>query len=170
MAKKNKNKFNEAALSIPSTYLKVITGVSALILSLLLLIAAYGKLFYPSEGLYILDYIASVCELVLLANLILYCNRWKMWLIASSVFATWGGYSFFWYQVELPCFCMGASLDLPSGLSLIINGLFYALSMTMVYLLKASRQWFCGGICSACLLAIGGFFFAQWVYHQFVLN
>lgn len=139
----------------------------ALLQSLVLLVAAYGKMFYPTEDLGRLDFGVSVFEVGLVANLILYRRYWQMWTLLALVFATWGGYSFFWYQTELPCSCMGESLDLPNGFSLVINIIFYCMSVGCATMLGAPRMiWWC--LLSA-ILATMGFFIASRIYQAVVV-
>lgn len=149
---------------------EAISLMSAVVLSGILLIAAYGKMFFPSEKLIFLDFAVSIFEIILLSLLILYRNRWEMWLIAGLVFACWGGYSIFWYQVELPCTCMGASLDIPEGFTLALDAFFYSLSLSIAFLLGAKRRWLYLSLFNALLFAIGGYAFANWIYHRWVLT
>ena len=148
---------------------QAVLWLSTLLLATILLVAAYGKMFYPTEELSRLDFWVSIFEIGLLANLILYRNHWAMWLFAAGIFACWGGYSLFWFQAELPCSCMGAYFDLPNGLSLAINGAFYVLSVGLARWIGAPSSWWYGSFVNASVLALGGFAFAQWIYQTVVV-
>ena len=144
-----------------------IKGVSLLLLMLLsgvILMAAYGKMFFPSEDLYLLDFSVSLFEIGFLVFLILYRNRIEMWLIASMVFSCWGGYALFWYLVELPCSCMGAYITIPDGFSLSMDALFYVISLCMAFVLGARKQLMLLSLLNAVLFTAGGFAFAKWIY------
>ena len=143
----------------------VVTAL-AVCIAMVLLVAAYGKMFYPTEDLRILDIWVSVFEVVLLANLILYRYRGEMWLIASFVFACWGGYSLFWYRAELPCSCMGEALKLPDGLSFFMNIVFYGVSIGMARWLGIPWRLWLSGFCIAILLTLSGWMIAQAIFNQ----
>lgn len=70
---------------------EAVSLLSAVVVSGILLVAAYGKMFFPSEKLIALDFAVSIFEIILLSMLILYRNRWEMWVIAGLVFSCWGG-------------------------------------------------------------------------------
>lgn len=149
---------------------QVVSLLSALFLSSIILVAAYGKLFFPSDDLPILDISVSFLEMGLIAFLILYRNRIEMWLIASMVFASWGGYSLFWYLVELPCSCMGESIYVPHGFSLVIDTLFFSLSLCVAFLLGARKKNLSLFVFNSAIFMVGSYAFAKWIFEYILLN
>lgn len=148
---------------------EAVSLLSAVVVSGILLVAAYGKMFFPSEKLIALDFAVSIFEIILLSMLILYRNRWEMWVIAGLVFSCWGGYSLFWYQVELPCTCMGASVSIPEGFTLALDAFFYSLSLCIAFLLGAKKRWLYLSLFNGLLFGMGGYAFANLIYHRWVL-
>ena len=113
----------------------VTIGISAI-----LLVAAYGKWFYPAEWLKPLDRVIGIFEF-LFVGFLLYARRlYKAWALAAFIFASWGGYAYFWYQLSLPCHCMGELLRIPTGLSLGLDGLFWGIALSFIYGLGGGRR------------------------------
>lgn len=139
---------------------------STLFLSSFILVAAYGKFISPGEKLPFMDYSISFFELVLIGCLAAYRKWIEMWLVAALIFATWGGYSLFWTLAVLPCSCMGSAVTLPNGFTLMIDALFFTLSMTMAFLLGVGRKRLILVAVNAAIFALAGFAFADWVFHQ----
>lgn len=134
--------------------------------AIVLSIAAWGKMFYPSEYLITLDRWISVFEILFLLAIVLFRKRWQMWLIASMVFSAWGGYALYWWSVQLPCSCMGRMLNIPSAISMSFDVVFFASSLVITYLLGGRLSWIYFGILSGCMAILVGFGFADWIYKQ----
>src|SRR5579871_6123821 len=79
----------------------------AIVIGIVLVIAAIGKMFFPLESLKIIDRSASVFEIVLLLLIFIFRNEWKLWWGAALVFSAWLGFALFWETLKLPCACMG---------------------------------------------------------------
>ena len=141
--------------------------IVAIVIGLVLLVTACGKLFYPAPSLILLDRVVGGLELVLIFFLLAYRHSKRMWGIAALVFATWGGYAGFWACVKLPCGCMGELVHIPSGWSLAVDGVFVGASLWLVGALKTPQRVLLWG--SLPLAATGGVFMAQWVYRVVIL-
>ena len=137
---------------------------------LVLLFAAYQKFIHPKESLKALDLWVSAFEVVFALAILVFRNRWIFWLLASVVFAAWGGYALYWFVLELPCNCMGALVDIPSALSLSLDILLFAFSFFVGFLLGAQKDYLHLSVLCAFLSAFSGFAFAEWVYHTFILK
>ena len=131
-----------------------------------LAIAACGKMFYPSEYLKALDRWISAFEILFLFAIVFFRRRWQLWLAASSVFAAWGGYALYWCCVKLPCACMGKMLNIPSGISIAFDMIFFASSLFIAYLLGGRLRWIYLSLITGCLAVLAGYVFAGWVYRQ----
>lgn len=134
------------------------------------LVAAYGKMFFPSEELAYLDYSVSIFEVIFLSFLWMYWNRKEMWLATSMVFASWGGYSLFWFLAELPCTCMGEAVSIPKGFTLVLDALFFLISMSLAYFLGLQKRKFLFCICNAGIFFAVGYVFAKWVFKTLLLD
>lgn len=134
-----------------------------------LLVAAYGKWFYPAELLTGWDRGISIFELLFVGVLFYFRNSFKVWVLAAFVFASWGGYAGFWYQLHIPCSCMGEMLHIPTGLSLFLDTLFFILALQFIYWLGGLKR---GVYLAVALGAVGaslGFFLASGIY-RYVVN
>ncbi len=150
--------------------LKRMTLGFSLFVSCVLVMAACGKLFYPAEFVKNLDRWVGSFELIFILLILCSRNFFALWLFASYVFAAWGGYVLYWYFLKLPCHCMGAMLNIPTLLSILVDILFCALSLILAHLLGAKRKWI---YLSAlfCLMAMGiGYFFGSYVYENVVVR
>lgn len=145
-----------------------VTLGSALIVALVLLLAAYGKIFYPAQALEGFDRTVGVLEFVLLGFLLLFRNASLMWLFASVVFASWGGYALFWHLLSIPCCCMGGALHIPSFVSLSIDGLFWVLSLTMARVAGATKRQLMGSLLIGIVAVVLGFFVAEIVHKHWM--
>jgi len=87
-----------------------------------------------------------------------------MWLCAAVIFSGWMGYAFFWENVKLPCGCMGALIHIPPLYAILLDQLFFFLSLLMAYLLGAGKQWLFLGILCSFLSNLVGYAFAEWIY------
>ncbi len=150
--------------------LRWITLFSALFISIFLAIAAFGKFFYPAANLQLLDKATSLFEIVLIACMILFRMRAGFWLLASLVFAGWGGYAFYWCCLKLPCSCMGSMITLPSGYALMLDILFFALSCAMAFFLGARRSVIYLIFLCALLCTLFGYAFAEWIFYVKVVG
>lgn len=142
----------------------------AILISCFLLLAIYGKMFHPSEKLKKLDYWVSFFEIFFIFSLFFWRLNWHMWLAAAVIFASFAGYSIFWYVIKLPCSCMGTLIPHVSPLSFFLDMLFFILSLSMAYLLQVKRFvlffWvFLGG-----LFFLVGYAFAEKIYQKTILS
>lgn len=137
---------------------------AAIAIAVVLAIAAWGKMFYPSEYLKILDRWISAFEILFLLAILFFRKRWQIWLTASILFSAWGGYALYWGCVQLPCACMGRMLNIPSVLSISFDFIFALLSLFITYLLGKRFKWIYFGILSGCLAVLVGYAFADYVY------
>jgi hypothetical protein len=146
----------------------------ALILALaiggILLTAAIGKFFFPTEYLKAFDQWVSAFEVLLLLGILFLRKQTKMWLSAALVFASWGGYAFFWCLVELPCSCMGEMLKVPTGLTIALDLVFFSSCLVVASLLGAMRQVLFLTVLGGLLISLGGFAFGDWIYKNRVLK
>ncbi len=153
-----------------SEKVQVFSLFSALLLSSVILIAGLGKIFSPNDDRSILDMGVGFFEIGLIISLILCRNQIQIWLIASVVFALWGSYSLFWYLTELPCSCMGESIYVPHGFSLVIDILFFSLSFCTAYWLGAPKKNLTLLFVNALIFMAGGYALAKWVFEYILLN
>lgn len=144
--------------------------IVAFTIGVVLLIAAYGKFFYPLENLKVLDRWVSALEVFFIGVIFLFRKRVWLWLGTAAIFAAWCGYASFWCCLELPCNCMGALIDMPTALSISLDVLFLLLSFAMGRLLGAGRAQMFLAFLIACFMALAGYAFADWVYRSFVLG
>ncbi len=135
-----------------------------------LLVSLYGKLTFPTEQLVKLDFWVSIFEMCLIGHLLYFRKNWKMWLILAMVFSSWGGYAYFWYSLNKPCHCLGTMIEIPNGVSLSVDVVFFIASLTTSFLLGAKKQWLYISLVLSCLLSFLGFMFANWVYENLILS
>jgi hypothetical protein len=103
--------------------LSVNSFLVACVVALILLTAAVLKWVYPSGRDPIFYEIIGALEAVLAVLLFFNHKSWRIWIVLSLIVSTWMGFSFYVTLFGLPCSCMGGSLDLPRGMSFILNGL-----------------------------------------------
>ena len=137
---------------------------AALLIGVILLVAALGKLLYPAESLKSFERLIGVVEILLVAIIFAFRRHWQVWLGAALMFAAWGGYALFWYGLKLPCHCMGMMFSIPSFFLIALDVLLFIISMVVGYLLGAKRQHLFLTLLLGVLLGFAGFAFAQWVY------
>ncbi len=142
----------------------------SLTISAVLVLAAVGKILYPSEFLKTLDRWIGAFELLFVPAIIYFRKRWQMWTVAAVIFAAWGGYALYWHCLELPCSCMGASLHIPTKYSISFDALIFVGSLFLGYRLKGVIEWTCLGVLSGCMSALVGYAFADWVYTFMVVR
>lgn len=97
-------------------YKKLIVLSVAIVISCFLLLAIYGKMFHPSEKIKKLEHWVSFFEICFIIALFICRNHWYIWVITAVVFASFAGYSIFWYSIKLPCACMGTLIPHASSL------------------------------------------------------
>ena len=93
-----------------------------------------------------------------------------MWLGSAFLFASWGGYAYFWHRLHLPCGCMGEALHIPTSLSLSLDAAFFLLGLLFTYLLGGGRRGVYLGLLLGALGFGAGFFCAKEIYLRFVMN
>ncbi|GEM_PF-3341708 len=148
---------------------EMIALYSSIVVACVLAVAAWGKIFYPSEYLKTLDRWTSVFEIIFLFTIVIFRKRRQLWLLASSIFAAWGGYALFWCCVKLPCACMGKMLNIPSAVSISLDALFFILSLFVSCLLGSQLRSICWGLIAGCLAILAGYAFASLVYEKIFL-
>jgi hypothetical protein len=112
--------------------------ILSFILSLILIVAAIGKLSSPVAAFPDVDYAAAVFEVGLALGLIAFSARWEMWALAGIVFASWAGFSLFWMTTGLSCTCLGSWMIVHPGITFASDLAFIGLSGVMVRRLGAS--------------------------------
>ncbi len=130
---------------VTSKKLDRFSGV-ALGIGAILCVAAYGKWLSPAPLLQGWDRGVGVFEVLGAVALVWGCRAWKTWLAAGGVFAVWGGYAAYWFFLKLPCRCMGESLPIPAIFSLLLDILFFGISLFFAYRLKKDKRvvyWMC---------------------------
>jgi len=134
---------------------RVFRIVLSISIGLILFIAAVAKIINPGESLIYFYTLLGIGELVLAIGLVLFASRWQSWAVLSVVFAAWSGYSLYAAMFGLPCPCLGAGLNLPSGATLPVDAAVLGCSWTLLN--KDSR--FTPTICNRLLfLSLGAFF------------
>ncbi len=144
-------------------------GVDIVALAILLIvgIAAYGKWFYPVENLRGWERSVAVFELFFTGFLWMFRARAATWLAAALLFASWGGYASFWYQLKLPCSCMGTQFPIPTLYTIGLDALFIVASLLLAKRQGVSQRKLLvfGGL--LLISAVAGFFVGQQVYVYF---
>lgn len=164
MDKKNFSSIEKQDYFSPKTVSWMALGL-ALVISICLGIAAYGKFFYPSSKLQLLDRAISVFEVGMMCFLLLFRQRIWAWMAMVVLFASWGGYAIYWCCLQLPCNCIGSLVPLPSGFALSFDILAFILSCAMALLLGAARSVIYLTILGALLCALFGYAFAEWLFY-----
>jgi len=147
----------------------VIALSAAILISCFLLLAIYGKVFHPSEKLKKLEYWVSFFEIFFIIALFIYRNNWHIWVITAVIFASFAGYSIFWYGIKLPCACMGTLIPHASSLYFFLDLIFFVLSLSMAYLLHIKRSALYFWTCLGCIFFLVGYAFAEKIYKKFIL-
>ena len=142
----------------------------ALFISIILLLAAYSKFFYPSPKLKMLDQWVSLFELGVIAALFIFRKYWLMWLVVSLVFAAWSGYALYWFNLKLPCNCLGSLIEVPSAFSFTLDIIFFVLSLSMAYFYGATRALLYLTLLGAFLASFIGHGCAEWVFFRQILG
>lgn len=131
--------------------------------------AIYGKIFHPSEKIKKLEYWVSFFEIFFIAFLFIYRNHWYIWVITAIIFASFAGYSIFWYRIKLPCACMGTLIPHASSLYFFLDLIFFVFSLSVAHLLQIKRSalYFWGFL--GCAFFLIGYAFAEKIYQKFIL-
>lgn len=141
-----------------------ISLLAAILVAVVLIVASCGKLFYPRKELLNLDFTVCLFELMLSAILIVCHRRYEVWLLAAVVFALWGGYALFWDLQELPCSCLGESIEIPQITTLLLDAFFFVVSVVLAGYLGASWKAIGLLLMLAPLLVLGGYKVGKKVY------
>ncbi len=142
----------------------------AIVIGVVLVIAAFGKMFYPLESLKIIDRSASIFEIILLVLILFFRTEWKIWWGTALVFSAWLGFALFWGTLKLPCACMGSVIRVPTLFSIVVDLLFFFSSLWVANLLGARRKWIYLNLLCSAFACLFGYLFAEWVYHYFILS
>ncbi|MGB7128824.1 MAG: hypothetical protein WBD50_07050 [Candidatus Rhabdochlamydia sp.] len=148
---------------------KLIALSVAILISCFLLLAIYGKLFHPSENLKKLEHWVGFFEVFFIISLFFYRNNWQIWMITAIIFASFAGYSIFWYRIKLPCACMGTLIPHVSLLSFFLDLIFFALSLGVACLLQIKRSALYFWTCLGCTFFLIGYAFAEKIYQKSIL-
>ncbi len=137
--------------------------ISALALSILLLIAALAKWLYPVNLPMHLDWIALILE-VCVALLLPFVHRmtWT-WAGVSALFSLWLGYSLFWFIQNENCGCFGRALDISAGITTVINAIAIGVAFWNWGLLEQNARRKQIFLLLDGLLALVGFLMAAWI-------
>jgi len=142
----------------------------ALIISMVIFIAAYGKLFFSSDRLSTFELLIGLLEIALIIFLIFYRNSRQTWLLTAMIFSAWSGYSLFWSIVQLPCSCMGDSIYVPPIFFLSVDLLFFLASLYMAFVLGVNKKSLLLVIVNAMIFMSGGYALAQLIFKQMFLD
>jgi len=164
----SKNIFNSDTWNV--NYLSPIVLAAAIVISLFLGIAAFGKMFYPVEKLKELDVLTGLFEIIFIGVLFAFRMRKALWLGAAVVFASWGGYAIYWCCLKLPCSCMGAMITLPSTYALFLDAFFFMGSCAIAWMLGTLRRVLYLNILCAFLGGLVGYAFAEWVFYVKIIG
>jgi len=159
-----------------SAYKKIFERASAIalgasvIIVIILITASLGKIFFPANLLSNLDLSIGIFEICFSALLIVWSRSWKIWIAASLIFASWFGYSIYWFTIELPCNCMGKMISLPTGLTISLDLMLFLASLFLAHLLGAKKNLLLLTILCGLLFAFAGGIFGKWVFNKMVLT
>lgn len=106
--------------------------ILSLSVGLILFIAAIAKIVNPGEALIHFYTLLGIAELILAVGLVAFASHWQSWAVLSLVFSAWSGYSLYAVLFGLPCSCLGAGLDLPSGSTLPVDAAVLGVSWTLL--------------------------------------
>jgi hypothetical protein len=121
---------------------EIIAFIAALVIALVLIIAACGKIFYPSAAHPMLDRSVGVFEILFSIALVLYHRRALVWAVSVVVFSAFCGYTLHWLIHGLPCHCMGKLVKLPTAVTLVTDIVFITISLFLTYVLALPRKYF----------------------------
>jgi hypothetical protein len=95
--------------------------VSALAISILLLIAAIAKWLNPEHLPFHLDRTAIFVEVCIAILLPIFYKRAGTWASLTAFFSLWLGYTLFWFIQNKNCGCFGNSWKISAGITTMIN-------------------------------------------------
>ncbi len=144
--------------------------VVSICIAITLLVAAASKFFYPSPKLKQLDQWVSLFEVGVVLFLLILRKRSWMWLLMACLFAAWAGYALYWFNLKLPCNCLGALIEFPSIFSFSLDILFFLVSLRMASLLGTTRSLLYLTVLLGCLFSLTGYGFAEWVFYRKILD
>lgn len=101
---------------------------TAAFIAIFLLLSAILKWLYPPAKNPVLYGLAGGVEAALGLLLLIKYYSWRIWVVLALVVSIWMGFSLFAAVFGLPCSCMGSAIDLPRGISLIINTVILAVT------------------------------------------
>jgi len=139
---------------------------SAIIIAVVLMAAAMGKIFFPPEEIEWFYFSIGMLEIGLIACLLIFFKKWITWILLALIFASWGGYAFFWMSAHLPCSCMGSRVEFPPQFSFYVDVVFWGLTTCMGYLLGASRIIVRMILIASFFLGWGGYELASFVFKR----
>lgn len=142
--------------------------LALVIISTILLAAAYGKWFYPVQLLHTWERSIACCEVLFLIGLWQFKLNPLYWLFSTLVFASWGGYAYFWHSLQLPCHCMGEMLHIPTRLTLFLDGALFTCSALIAWQLNASKRQLFNTFVLAILFSATGFTLANAIYAHWI--
>lgn len=142
--------------------------IACTLISTILLMAAYGKWFYPVQVLHTWEKFIALSEILFLLGLWCFRHNPLYWLFSSLLFASWGGYASFWYTLHLPCHCMGEMLHIPTRITLLLDGTLVALSFFIAWQLNASKRQLFNTLLLALLFSATGFTLASAIYTHWI--
>ncbi len=129
------------------------------VIALALIIAAYGKIFFPVESLKIFDRCTGIGEVLFAVAILVFRKKWQLWIFSSTLFASWCGYALYWYFLELPCSCMGEMFTIPTLLSICLDALFFVPLLVVGLFVGREQALDRGDNCSLCHRRL------YWIWH-----
>lgn len=133
-------------------------------ISIILIIAAIAKFSSPVTAFPDIDYAAATFEIFLAFILITFFSHWEAWGLTAIIFASWGGFAFFWLLWGIPCSCLGSWILLHPGISFTSDALFVGLSVLMMRRLGVRRKMLSGILLFCFPIALIGFIVAHSLY------
>lgn len=121
---------------------EVIALAASILIALILIIAAFGKIFYSSPAHPMLDRGIGFFEILFSIALITYHRQALAWMGSTLVFSAFAGYALHWLIHGLPCDCMGKMVKIPTGFTFFLDLVFIALSFFLTYALGAPKKYF----------------------------
>lgn len=137
-------------------------------ISLILIIAAIAKIMSPATAFPDVDYAAGAFEIFLAFILVVFFSHWEVWGLTAMIFASWGGFAFFWLLWGIPCTCLGSWILLHPGISFTLDILFVGLSALMMRQLGVRRKSFLRILCFCLPIALIGFVIANYLNSYYI--
>lgn len=139
-----------------------IAFIVAIVLAIVLLLSALGKILYPLDipnPWKMISLWIAIFEIFFAFLLVRFYYVPGLWNFTAFILAGWGGYSLFWCIAKLPCGCMGKMLNLPNGSTLGFDIFFLSLSLFLAA--KLSRRLSFLLFLASAIAAIIGYFIAS---------